>query len=45
MAGGGGCGEWFTHIRMSEFIWLCSELGLDFDHLLLVLGLDACGAH
>jgi len=45
MAGGGGHGEWSTHIWMYEFKWRCSALGLDFDDLLLVLGLDACGAH
>ena len=41
MAGAGGCGEWSTH----EFQLLCYALGLDFDDLLLVLGLDAYGAH
>jgi len=41
MAGTGGRGEWSTH----EFQLLCRALGLDFDDLLLELGLDACGAH
>jgi len=41
MAGAGGHGESSTH----EFQLLCCALGLDFDDLLLVLGLDACGAH
>jgi len=45
MGGGGGRGEWSTHILMYELKWLCSALGLDFDDLLFVLGLDACGAH
>jgi len=45
MASGGKHGEWSTHIRMYEFKWLCSVLGFDFDHLLLVLDLNACGAH
>jgi hypothetical protein len=45
MASGGGRGEWSAHVRMYEFKWLCSALGLDFDDLLLVLGLDACGTH
>ena len=34
-----------AHVRMYEFKWLCSPLALDFDDLLLVPGLDACGAH
>jgi len=41
MAGAGGRGEWSTH----QFQLLCCALGLDYDDLLLVLGLDACGAH
>jgi len=41
MAGAGGRGEWSTH----EFQLLCCALGLDYDHRLFVLGLDACGAH
>ena len=45
MAGGGGRGAWSSHIRMYEFKWLCSALGLDFDDCLLLLGLDACGTH
>jgi len=45
MPSGGGCGESSTYVRMHEFKWLCSALGLDFDDLLLVLGLNACGAH
>jgi len=45
MASGRGRGEWSTYVRMYEFNWLCSALGLDFDDLLLVLGLDGCGAH
>jgi len=45
MARGGGCGEWSTHIHMYEFKWLCSALNLDFNDLLLALGLNACGAH
>jgi len=31
MAGGGGHGEWSTHIRMYVFKWLCSAPGIDFD--------------
>jgi hypothetical protein len=45
MARGGGGGEWSAHFRMYEFQWLFSPLGLDFEDLLHVLGLDACGAH
>jgi hypothetical protein len=45
MAGGGRHGEWSTHIRLYEFEWLYSELGLDFDDFLLVLGLDTCSAY
>jgi len=45
MAGAGGRGEWSTHIRMYKFQLLCCVLSLDFDDLVLVLGLDACGAH
>ena len=41
MAGGDRRWEWSTHIGMYEFKWLCSALGLDFDDLPLVLGLDA----
>ena len=44
VASGGGCGEWSALVRMYEFKLLCSKLGFDFDDLLLVLGLDACGA-
>ena len=40
MASGGGHGEWSTYVRMYEFKWLCSALALDFDDLLLVLGLN-----
>ena len=45
MASGRGRGEWSAHVRMYEFKWLCSAPGYDFDDLLLVLGLDAYGAH
>jgi len=45
MASGGGRGEWSAHVRMYEFKWLCSALGLDFDDSLIVLGLVACGGH
>jgi len=45
MASGGGRGEWSTPIQVYKFKWLCSTLSLDFDDLLLVLGLNACGAH
>jgi hypothetical protein len=45
MASGGERGEWSIHISMYKFKWLCSMLGLDFDDLLRILGLDACGAH
>jgi len=45
MASRGGRGEWSTHVRVYEFTWLCCVLGLDFDDLLLVVGLNACGAH
>jgi len=44
-ASGGGHGQWSTHVRMYEFEWLSSALGTDFDDLLHVLGLNACGAH
>ena len=40
MAGTAGHGVWSTH----EFQLLCCALDLDYDDLLLVLGLDACGA-
>jgi len=45
MASGGGQGEWSTHVQMYEIKWLCGTLGLDFDDLLLVLGLNAYSAH
>jgi hypothetical protein len=41
LAGAGRSGEWSTH----EFQLLCCALGLDFDDILLVLGMDAWGAH
>jgi len=45
MAGGGGQGEWSTHIRMYMFKWFCSALEFAFDDLLHVLRLDECDAH
>jgi hypothetical protein len=45
MASRGGRGEWSTHVLVYELKWLCSGLGPEFDDLLLVLGLNACGAH
>jgi len=45
MSGGGWHGEGSAHIGMSGFEWLCNAFGLDFDDLLLVLGLDACSSH
>ena len=45
MAGGGGRGEWSTHIEIYEFKWLHSVLGLDYADVLLRLGLDAYSAH
>jgi hypothetical protein len=45
MAGGGGHGESSTHIRMYEFKWLGTALGVDSDDRLLGCGLEACGEH
>ena len=45
MAGAGGHGALSTNIQMYKFQLLCCVLALDFDDLLLVLGLDTCGAH
>jgi hypothetical protein len=45
MASGGGRGEWSAHVQMYEFNWLRTALGLDFDDLLLVLGLNTCVAN
>jgi len=45
MSSGSGHGEWSRHIRVHEFRWHCCADGLDFDDLLHVLGLNACGAH
>jgi hypothetical protein len=41
MAGGGGCGEWSTYILIYTFKLCCCTLGLDFDDILLMSGLDA----